>query len=210
MSEKNQYNHIPLEEAYSIIDLAEAAGYDTYWISNQAGFSASDTPITIISSTAAHHTWINGRGASPSDSTYLDGKLITELPDNVDRPSFIVIHLMGSHSRYADRYPKSYSLFSGRGKFVDGYDNSVRYVDSVLQGIFEKSIITPIFKDFFTCLTMEKIQNQEMPILLINLPFKWFEFPFWSILVLRQLSIVQKSKRIAKTQRSSMDQRSSL
>lgn len=45
---------------------------------------------------------------------------------------------------------------------------------------------------------MEKIQNQEMPILLINLPFKWFEFPFWSILVLRQLSIVQKSKRIAK------------
>ncbi|UQT40963.1 hypothetical protein M5E89_02415 [Acidaminococcus intestini] len=65
MSEKNQYNHIPLEEAYSIIDLAKAAGYDTYWISNQAGFSASDTPITIISSTAAHHTWINGRGASP-------------------------------------------------------------------------------------------------------------------------------------------------
>lgn len=62
----------------------------------------------------------------------------------------------------------------------------------------KKSIITPIFKDFFTCLTMEKIQNQEMPILLINLPFKWFEFPFWSILVLRQLSIVQKSKRIAK------------
>mgnify|MGYP000635794447 CR=1 FL=1 len=87
LSEKNQYNHIPLEEAYSIIDLAKAAGYDTYWISNQAGFSASDTPITIISSTAAHHTWINGRGASPSDSTYLDGKLITELPDNVDRPS---------------------------------------------------------------------------------------------------------------------------
>ena len=33
---------------------------------------------------------------------------------------------------------QSYSLFSGRGKFVDGYDNSVRYVDSVLQGIFEK------------------------------------------------------------------------
>lgn len=104
LSEKNQYNHIPLEEAYSIIDLAKAAGYDTYWISNQAGFSASDTPITIISSTAAHHTWINGRGASPSDSTYLDGKLITELPDNVDRPSFIVIHLMGSHSRYAEGF----------------------------------------------------------------------------------------------------------
>lgn len=138
LSEKNQYNQIPLEEAYSIIDLSKAAGYDTYWISNQAGFSASDTPITIISSTAAHHTWVNGRGASPSDSTYPDGKLIAELPDNVDRPSFIVIHLMGCHSRYADRYPKSYSLFSGRGKFVDGYDNSVRYVDSVLQGIFEK------------------------------------------------------------------------
>ena len=50
LSEKNQYNHIPLEEAYSIIDLAKAAGYDTYWISDQAGFSASDTPITIISS----------------------------------------------------------------------------------------------------------------------------------------------------------------
>mgnify|MGYP000326176881 CR=1 FL=1 len=110
---------------------------------------------------------------------------------------------MGSHSRYADRYPKSYSLFSGRGKFVDGYDNSVRYVTASFKASLKKSIITPIFKDFFTCLTMEKIQNQEMPILLINLPFKWFEFPFWSILVLRQLSIVQKSKKNCKTQRSS-------
>ena len=198
LSEKNQYNHIPLEEAYSIIDLAKAAGYDTYWISNQAGFSASDTPITIISSTAAHHTWINGRGASPSDSTYLDGKLITELPDNVDRPSFIVIHLMGSHSRYADRYPKSYSLFSGRGKFVDAMTIRFAMSTASFKASLKKSIITPIFKDFFTCLTMEKIQNQEMPILLINLPFKWFEFPFWSILVLRQLSIVQKSKKNCK------------
>lgn len=192
LSEKNQYNHIPLEEAYSIIDLAKAAGYDTYWISNQAGFSASDTPITIISSTAAHHTWINGRGASPSDSTYLDGKLITELPDNVDRPSFIVIPGMQIV------IPNHTVSFRGEENLLTAMTIRFAMSTASFKASLKKSIITPIFKDFFTCLTMEKIQNQEMPILLINLPFKWFEFPFWSILVLRQLSIVQKSKKNCK------------
>lgn len=198
LSEKNQYNHIPLEEAYSIIDLAKAAGYDTYWISNQAGFSASDTPITIISSTAAHHTWINGRGASPSDSTYLDGKLITELPDNVDRPSFIVIHLMAVIPGMQIVIPNHTVSFRGEENLLTAMTIRFAMSTASFKASLKKSIITPIFKDFFTCLTMEKIQNQEMPILLINLPFKWFEFPFWSILVLRQLSIVQKSKKNCK------------
>lgn len=34
-----------LEDAYSIIEIAKAAGYDTWWISNQLKYGAYDTPI---------------------------------------------------------------------------------------------------------------------------------------------------------------------
>ena len=35
LSEKNQYNDIPLEDACSLMEVAKAAGYDTFWLSNQ-------------------------------------------------------------------------------------------------------------------------------------------------------------------------------
>ena len=56
LSEKNQYNDISLEKSYSLIEIAKAAGYDTYWISNQRKYGAWDTPVAEMASTATHQS----------------------------------------------------------------------------------------------------------------------------------------------------------
>ena len=49
--------------------------------------------------------------------------------------SLVVVHLMGSHASYSDRYPKSFNLWGNRKK-IDTYDNSVAYTDFVLNQIY--------------------------------------------------------------------------
>ena len=52
LTEKSQYNHRNLETSYSLVDIAKAAGFKTYWISNQAQFGSFNTPITLIADSA--------------------------------------------------------------------------------------------------------------------------------------------------------------
>jgi heptose-I-phosphate ethanolaminephosphotransferase len=149
LSGKNQYNDVNLEDAYSIIEVAKAAGYETYWLSNQARFSVAETPVSEMASTADHQIWLNGRSSSPTEATYPDEDLVSYLPDSVpDTPTLIVLHIMGSHGKYADRYPKDFEVFKGKGRRIDGYDNSVLYVDSVLKSVFEKVSRYSNFKGF--------------------------------------------------------------
>ena len=107
LSEKNQYNDIPLIQAYSIIDMARAAGFKTTWISNQSRFGIWDTPIGAIGSACDDQHWMNdyiGTGVQTKD---YDDILIPELKkvDPNNRRQLIVLHLMGSHVSYWDRYP---------------------------------------------------------------------------------------------------------
>ena len=105
LSEKNQYNTIKLEDAYSIVEVAKAAGYDTYWLSNQRKYSAWDTSIAEMASTANHQVWLNERtGTEDCRSDYYDETLVQALPDlRAIKNALIVIHLMGCHGSYGDR-----------------------------------------------------------------------------------------------------------
>ncbi|GEM_PF-6794547 len=48
----------------------------------------------------------------------------------------IILHLMGSHIKYSDQYPKSFRHFTdGNDKMVDTYDDSIRYSDHVLKRV---------------------------------------------------------------------------
>lgn len=149
LSGKNQYNQVKLEEAYSLIDIARAAGYDTYWLSNQSRFSAVETPVSEMASTADHQSWINGRSSSSTRTTYPDGELLSYLPDPLpDKPALIVLHIMGGHEKYADRYPKEFAVYKGKGRLVDGYDDTVLYVDTFLKKVFARARQYPHFKGF--------------------------------------------------------------
>ena len=81
LSEKNQYNQVPLAKAYSLIEIANAAGFDTYWISNQERYGAWDTPVAEIASTAKHQVWLNGEVGANIKTAYLDEELPIKTPD---------------------------------------------------------------------------------------------------------------------------------
>lgn len=150
LTEKNQYNDMTLPDAYSIIDMAREAGFRTTWISNQSRFGVWDTPIGAIGSACDDQYWINqyvGTGVVTKD---YDTALIPYL-DKVDpnnRRQLIVVHLMGSHVSYWDRYPSEFYHWpanpgetrSTEEIMNDEYDNSVLFNDYVMENIMNKAV----------------------------------------------------------------------
>lgn len=143
LTEKNQYNAVPLEKAYSIIEVAKAAGYRTYWIRNQVKYGAYDTPIAAIASSADQEIWINGNSGYTTWTNYNDGELANKLRQikfDSQKNNLVVIHLMGSHTDYQERYPKKQEKFSVKDKKtrrINSYDNTVFYTDTVLHQIYD-------------------------------------------------------------------------
>lgn len=146
LTAKNQYNTLKLENAASLLEVAEAAGYDTAWLSNQVQYSAWDTPITVIASEANQQIWINKSVGETTTTNFYDGKLAETLDKiKLSDKMLIVIHLMGNHGAYAERYPSEFNRFTGR-KTVDYYDNSILYNDYVMEQIYKKVQSLPNFK----------------------------------------------------------------
>lgn len=149
LSEKNQYNELTLSDVNSIIDMANAAGMDTYWISNQERYSAFDTPIAEIASMSNHQTWINDNVGNTAETRYLDGKLLDSLPTGKEvTNALIVIHVMGAHATYRERYPSNFAKFSSNDQLVDTYDNAITYNDDVLKRIYTQVKQYPNFMGF--------------------------------------------------------------
>ena len=149
LSEKNQYNQIDLTNAYSIMETAKAAGYTTYWISNQQKYGAWDTPIAEIASTADHEIWLNENIGEQIKTSVYDEKLAEHIPEiQPGSNTLIVLHLMGCHGSYHDRYPLAFQTFTGGTSRIDEYDNSVLYNDFVLQRIYNRVKDIPDFKAF--------------------------------------------------------------
>lgn len=130
----------------SVLLLAKAAGYKTYWISNQHDryinprFAAEADVVRIVNS-----------GGSRGDRKLDEGVLPAwdeALRDDAPR-KLIVVHLLGAHPHYEMRSPPEYKRFSGvddpvieqmrkdaRSPWVrlqrNSYDNAMLYQDAVI------------------------------------------------------------------------------
>ena len=141
LSEQNQYHEVELSKAYSLIELAKAFGYKTYWFSNQPRYSLCDTPITVIGSMTDEAVWLNTNTGDKLSTSYYDEKLVEYITAlQGDEKSLIVVHLMGSHGAYRDRYPSQFAQFKKKNRRVDSYDNSILYTDHVLQLIYQAAV----------------------------------------------------------------------
>ena len=136
LSERNQYNDRPFLDSANILDVAKKAGYTTSWFSNQGVFGEYDTAISLMAKTADLTKWSH---ESYGFSDLYDEALLPLLK-NVDpkKNNFVVIHIMGSHIYYNDRYPHEFSKWK-KGPYPDGieaYANSQLYTDWLLQQIY--------------------------------------------------------------------------
>lgn len=137
LTERNQYDDKPFIDSVNIIDVAKKAGYTTSWLSNQGVYGEYDTAISLVAKTADRAQWSH---ESYMFSDKYDEEILPLLKaTDKDMNNFIVIHIMGSHIYYNDRYPHEFSKWR-KGEIPDGieaYANSQLYTDWLLQNIYE-------------------------------------------------------------------------
>lgn len=137
LTESSYYNNKPFYESISFIDIAKKAGYKTYWFSNQGIIGAADTPITLVAETAEYKKWVSQDNTANSQ---YDEELINYLKYvNPNENNLVVLHIMGSHIDYNNRYPTKFQKWTDPGETgrLADYKNSLLYTDNILQKIFE-------------------------------------------------------------------------
>ena len=128
----------------SIIDAFDEAGFSTYWIANQ---SVGDTFIQRVVRKTRECFFVAKKNNS---SDNFDEKLwiyLDKILAKKEKKQFIVIHTMGSHYRYNNRYPEAFNKFrpssegtfsygvidmQNKDKLINSYDNSILYTDYFL------------------------------------------------------------------------------
>lgn len=142
LTEKSQYNDVDVSKATTIVEAAKKNGYKVSWISNQQKY---DFPTGIIAEISDRKYWVNQYLGQKINSSTYDEKIIEALKKEIlinEEKKLIVIHLMGSHQDYDDRFPKEYSKFSHQKTSevqiqLDSYNNSVLYNDYIISQIYE-------------------------------------------------------------------------
>jgi glucan phosphoethanolaminetransferase (alkaline phosphatase superfamily) len=128
----------------SVIDVYRAAGWETYWLSNQSPLGMHDSTIVLHAERAQHRQFVNG--GDYSQASDFDGGLIPALDkvlhEGAGKKKLVILHLLGSHTAYQSRYPSSFAQFEhvasaddkigGYREVHDQYDNSMLYTDYVL------------------------------------------------------------------------------
>lgn len=138
LTEKSQYNDKEVYSSLNFIEIAKAAGFKTYWISNQGNISNYRESYNVVAQKADEKRFLEG-------SSY-DEELLGLLDiSNGNNKNLIVIHLAGSHSPYKN-YPIDFKKFPN-DNINDNYDNSILYTDYILQQIFAK--LSPHNLDLF-------------------------------------------------------------
>ncbi|WP_432410364.1 sulfatase-like hydrolase/transferase [Rasiella sp. SM2506] len=145
----NQENKAPSPNG-SIIQLANMAGFTTYWLSNQKPVGLYESIPTIIGSAATHKRFM-----ATDDYNYdiYDGALLPVLAEILKDKSaskkVIFVHLIGTHLRYEKRYPKMFEKFQTPSKDLkfqhekaiiqtNRYDNAMLYNDYVIRALIEQ------------------------------------------------------------------------
>lgn len=138
----------------SIITAFKEAGFTTAWISLKPALGFHASPVTVHSSEADQKIFLNlakeGKSVKP-DITAVD--TVNQLMRATKKDLFIVIHTMGSHFDYRERYESLGSLpfqpdrpTAGRARLFESsdksylsnsYDNSIVATDAFLSSLIE-------------------------------------------------------------------------
>ena len=140
LTEQSQYNNKEFHTSTSIVDAAKKAGYKTYWFSNQGRYGEFDSAITLVAKTADVAEWTDD---AYDFSDKYDSALLPYLEKvNPNENNFIVLHLMGSHIYYNNRYPRDFKRWvtedgTGMATAAPSYANTILYTDYILSQIYD-------------------------------------------------------------------------
>ncbi|WP_139546794.1 phosphoethanolamine transferase [Helicobacter pylori] len=148
----NAETNKPWYHYHNMIDIFKRSHYETFWLEKQIVDKWGITQNLVSNRSKNRYYILEDYGAYDEELAKFYTK---NVQPKLKEKNFIVFHLIGSHSWYADRFPKSFAKFkpsdlsfsnlhasSDRDKqIVADYVNSLYYNDAVLNGIFN------LFKD---------------------------------------------------------------
>lgn len=160
------------------------AGYYTYWVSNQEKQGTGIQPIPTLASTSDSTRFVRIRTAGDWNASP-DSDILPLLFDQKMTPAgkdlFEVVHLMGSHTPYSDRYIHEKAPFTvdqlpktlpngkptpsdakRRGIICD-YVNSIHYNDQIVAQIFQRYSQTPAIVIYLSDHGQAVFENPERP-----------------------------------------------
>ncbi|MGN6388935.1 MAG: phosphoethanolamine transferase [Burkholderiaceae bacterium] len=148
-----QESLIPGFSERSFLSAYREAGFKTWWLSNQMSFGKFDTPVSVYADEADVKRFVNlgslSAGASRDDA--LLAPLRQALADPA-RKKLIVLHTLGSHWNYSERYPAAFDRWRPSLRGVDhpaytdlaikerlnnSYDDSILYTDWFLAQVID-------------------------------------------------------------------------
>lgn len=162
-SQGNIHTGLTFPEGENLISMAKKSGINTYWISNQVKNGNADTPIGALSSLADYSFFTTNFVFDGSYSQKPDMVLIPELEQlsqklDSSENNLVIIHIMGNHSPYYNRFPEDYpqiklnqasqigrlvhdaellsSAFNGVTRY-DQYLTAIKYNDEFLAQVYE-------------------------------------------------------------------------
>ena len=95
-----------------------------------------NTPVSVIADQSQTQYWLNGHLGETTQTTHFDLSLVDVLKKlPVFDKALIVVHLMGNHGSYEERYPHAFNRWTGKSH-IDKYDNSILYNDFVMKQLF--------------------------------------------------------------------------
>ncbi|ELO4887608.1 phosphoethanolamine transferase [Escherichia coli] len=114
----------------NIINMANQAGFDTWWLSAQSAFRQNGTAVASIAMRARNRIYVRGY-----DELLLP-HLAEVLNSNPGGRKLIVLHLTGSHEPVCSNWPRDKAVFKPLDTEEVCYDNSIHYTDSLLGQVF--------------------------------------------------------------------------
>lgn len=128
----------------TIMSVLDKAGYRIRAFSTQENFGENSVSALFAQWKPVYHE-------NEFDGCLIDAvRAVIEDPDRKG-PAVIILHIMGSHITYRNRYPESFDYFTPEKtaaadpeisplfqENINAYDNSIRYTDHVLGGIVDE------------------------------------------------------------------------
>ena len=145
----NTENEDPELLSINLINIVKAAGFKTYWVSNQLILGYHDTITTVFAKQADRVNFTN-----TTNSVSYDEKVLPILDSYLaekDDKKFIVVHLLGTHMKYRQRFPSEFEKFTKTDDipkkafhnkkklhYINDYDNSILYHDHIINEVLKR------------------------------------------------------------------------
>jgi len=141
------YYHPENNKLGTVLQLANQAGFETYWLSNQKPIGANESLVSQYAKASRNEFYASNFYA---ESEKFDEILMPKFKETINQRALkkmIFVHLEGTHISYVEKYPESFSFFKDEPQtqfkteeayqIINEYDNSIRYNDFIVNQIIE-------------------------------------------------------------------------